>query len=64
MWAIKSVNAEFSNSSSKDITPLFRSMFTDSAIAQYFQLSTDKLRYLQNFGIAPYCKSLLDEKLK
>ena len=43
---------------------LFRSMFPDKAIAQFFQLSTDKLRYLQNFGTAPYFKSLLDESLK
>ena len=29
-------------------------MFPDSTIAKSFQLSVDKIRYMTNYGIAPY----------
>ena len=39
-------------------------MFPDSKIAQNFQLGPDKLKYICNFGIAPYFKDVLKETLK
>jgi len=61
MWAI--IKSEFSNNASCGITSPFRCMFPNSTIAQSFQVGSDKLRYLHNFGIAPYFKSLLYENL-
>ena len=39
-------------------------MFPDRKIAQNFQLGPDKLKYICNFGIAPYFKDVLQEMLK
>ena len=39
-------------------------MFPDSEIAKSFQLGLTKIKYLTNFGIAPYHKSVLLERIK
>ena len=39
-------------------------MFPDSKIAQNFQLGPDKLKYICNFGVAPYFKDVPKEMLK
>ena len=39
-------------------------MFPDSKTAQNFHLGLDKLKYICNFGIAPYFKDVLKEMLK
>ena len=39
-------------------------MFTGSEIAKDFQLSSTKLTYITNFGIAPYFHELLIDELK
>ena len=39
-------------------------MFPDSKIAQNVQLSTDKLKDICIFGMAPYFKDVLEEMLK
>ena len=33
-------------------------MFPDSTIAKIFQLGADKIRYMANYGIAPYFNPL------
>ena len=64
IWALKSVCSGYCNNSSSDINKVFSAMFLDSKIAQNFQLGLDKLKYICNFGIAPYFKDVLKEILK
>ena len=63
-WAVKSVMSNFSNSSCNDINTLFKTMFLDSSIASNFAISEDKIRYMVNYGIAPYFKGLLIDEIK
>ena len=49
----------FSNNCAKDIHSVFETMFPDSTIASSFQLGPDKLKYMTNWGIAPYVKEQL-----
>ena len=63
IWALKSVRSGYSNNSSSDINKVFSTMFPDSKIAQNFQLGPDKLKYICNFGIAPYFKGVLRQVL-
>ena len=39
-------------------------MFPDSKIAKSFQVGPDKLKYMCNFGLALFFKTILAEKLK
>ena len=39
-------------------------MFPDSKIAKPFQVGPDKLKYICNFGFAPYFQTILAKKLK
>ena len=39
-------------------------MFADSSIALNFAISEDKIRYIVNYGIAPYFKGLLIDEIK
>jgi len=64
LWIVKSIMSGYSNNSSQDINLLFRKMFPDSKIASSFQVGADKVRYMTNYGIAPYFKSLLVDSLK
>ena len=59
IWTLTSVMKDFSNRSGDDLHKVFRAMFTDSTIASNFQLGKDKLKYLTNWGLAPYFKELL-----
>lgn len=43
---------------------LFKRMFPDSSIASSFQCGETKSSYLTVFGLAPYCKSLVMDKIK
>ena len=40
------------------------SMFPDSKIAKSFRVGPDKLKYIFNFGLVPFFKTILAEKLK
>ena len=42
---------------------LFRLMFPDSKIAGIMELDEDKLKYVVNYGIAPYFQQLLREQV-
>ena len=59
IWALKVVCSSFSNNSCFDVNQVFKSMFPDSEIAKSFQLGADKLKYVINFGIAPYFQDIL-----
>ena len=50
---------EFSNNSAEDLHPTFETIFPDSVNASSLQLSPDKLKYMTNWGIAPYVKEQL-----
>ena len=64
LWAIKSVMAHFSFRASIDIGNLFESMFPDSDIAKKFACSKTKMNYLICFGLAPYFREKLLQKIK
>ena len=54
MWALKHAQSGFSNNSCKGIVSLFQSMFPDSQIVQKMKLEPNKLKYVVNYGVAPY----------
>ena len=62
--AVKSITTGCSNNSCSDNGVLFQTMFTVNKIAKSFQMGPTKLKYLRNFGLAPFFKSLLVERLK
>ena len=43
---------------------LFQSMLPHSTITKSFELCGDKIRYMTNYGLAPYLKGLLIDSLK
>ena len=43
---------------------LFQSMLPYSTITKSFELCGDKIRYMTNYGLAPYLKGLLIDSLK
>ena len=63
-WILKCVSSGFSNNSNADTSKLFSVMFSDSVIADKFQLGADKLRYSINFGIGPHFKNILMGNIK
>ena len=62
-WCIQSVCKGFSNNAADNCTPLFKQMFSDSEIAKSFSLGADKLRYVVNYGLAPYFHDILGKKI-
>ena len=63
IWALFSVCKGYLNNSAKSLNQTFAAMFPDSPTTQQFQLGSDKLKYICNWGIAPYFKSLLETQL-
>ena len=63
-WALKVNSSHYSYKSCEDINFLAQQMFPDSDIAKKFTCGEKKASYLTCFGIAPYFKSLLKEKVK
>ena len=61
IWTLFSVTKGFSNNSATDISATIAEMFKDSAIASNFHLN--KLKYLTNWGIAPYIKEQLKDEI-
>ena len=59
VWTLFSLARGFPYNSTKDIHSTFETIFPDSAIASIFQLGADKLKYMTNWGIAPYVKEQL-----
>ena len=64
VWALKSVLSGYSNNSCADISKIFTCMFPDSKIAKSFELGATKLKYVINFGIAPYFRDILYNHLQ
>ena len=63
LWAIKSVMSHYSFRASSDIRGLFQNMFNDSAIAKNFACGKTEINYLICFGIAPYFREKLLQKI-
>ena len=63
VWVLKSVLSGYSNNSCADISKMFTCMFPDSKIAKSFELGATKLKYVINFGIAPYFRDILYKHL-
>ena len=63
IWTISSACKDYPNNSVKDLNLIFRAMFSDSHTAQEFELGADKLKYVTNWGVAPYFKDLLKAQL-
>ena len=64
LWSIKSVIANFSFIASTDIGDLFKKTFPDSEIASKFACGKTKMNYLLCFGIVPFFKEKLLQKVK
>ena len=64
LWAFKCVESYYSYNSCTAISTLFQRMFCDSRIAEQFTCGESKCAYLTCFGIAPYCQSHLEAKIK
>ena len=63
VWALKSVMSGYSNNSSSDMNATFQTMFPASNIDKQYQMGPDKLKYVVNWGLAPYFKDLLIEDI-
>ena len=53
-WVLKHVVGRYSDNSVTGFVDLFQLMFPDSKIASILELGKDKLKYVVNYGIAPY----------
>ena len=62
-WVLKHVDSGYSDNSVTGSVNLFQSMFPDSKIAIMMELGKDKLKYVVNYGIAPYFTQLLREQV-
>ena len=60
---IWTVAGGFSNNSAKDLHSTFETKFPDSAIASNFHVGPEKLKYMTNWGIAPYVKEQLKNSI-
>ena len=61
IWTFFAVTKGYSNNSANDLNETFGVIFPDSSIASNFQLGKDKLKYLTNWGLAPYIKECLED---
>jgi hypothetical protein len=64
LWSIKTVDSNSSFRSNGNVTNVFSQMFQDSAIAKSMSLGATKTMYLSCFGVAPYLRNLLVDKVK
>ena len=62
-WVLKHVVGGYSDNSVTGSVDLFQSMFPDSKIASILELGKDKLKYVVNYGIAPYFLQLLRDQV-
>ena len=61
-WSLKSVCSGFSNNSTSNINQVFTAMFPDNKIAKSFHVGPDKLKYICNFRLASFLKTILAKK--
>ena len=64
LWSIKSVMAHFSFNASADKGDLFKKMFPHGEIASKFACWKTKMNYFPCFGIVPFFKEKLLQKVK
>lgn len=64
LWSLHIVAHHQSYNSCEGISKLFQAMFPDCPTAKQLQLSKSKIAYLIPFGLAPYFKSQLMEKIR
>ncbi|KAJ8031243.1 hypothetical protein HOLleu_27914 [Holothuria leucospilota] len=64
LWTLKVVESHYSFHSAENSSDLFALMFPDSEIASRFKCGENKTAYLSTYGLGPYFKSLLKEKVK
>ena len=64
LWTLKVVTSHFSLRSCLRLNELFEIMFTDSKVANSFQLSKTKSGYFITYELAPYVKELLMKKIQ
>ena len=57
------VNRNFSDNSQKDFVPIVQTMLPDSKIAASLYIGADKIGKIVKFGLYPYFKSLVLEKI-
>ena len=63
-WVMKVVTSHFSYHTCSNLNSLLASMFRDSEIAKSFQMSKTKCSYYTMYGLAPYYKEELIQKVK
>ena len=61
-WSLKSVCSGFSNNSTSNINQVFTAMFPDNKIVKSFHVGPDKLKYICNFRLASFLKTILAKK--
>ena len=64
VWSLKSVCSGFSNNSASNTNQVFAAMFPESKITKSLQVGLDKVKYICDFGLTPFFKTVLAEKLK
>ncbi|GBN06586.1 hypothetical protein AVEN_220775-1 [Araneus ventricosus] len=64
LWAMTVVEKKLSLNSCSNISRIFKCMFSDSTLAQQFQLGKDKVSYIIHYGISHYFHETLLDTLK
>jgi len=64
LWALRVCTSHQSYRSVNDIGKLFAQMFPDIVIATSFSMGESKCAYVIKFGLAPYFKHILLDRIK
>lgn len=64
LWALKTVDSNFSFASNAGNNVLFSAMFPDSTIAKSYKMSETKCKYLIQFGVCPWILEDLKEDFR
>ena len=59
VWPLKCAMHGYSYNSNCDISEIVRVLFPDINISNHYHMGADKIRYLVNWGLAPYFKKKL-----
>ena len=63
LWSIKHVLSGYSENSVKDTITLFHKMFPDSKVSSKMEIGPGKIRYVVNYDITPYFKTILKDEI-
>lgn len=64
IWALKCAKSSFSFGSNSDMVDILRAMSPESNVFKNYAMSETKVRYVLEFGLAPYMRECLIEDLK